>query len=227
MNNKTFEYKNILYPINIVKKDQYNSYLRVRNLEIFVTIGNTMKSEKQLDKFIYGNSNFIIEKLEHMINNKKFSLEEKFITINDKKYNFEIIENKKNSLKFFPNKNLIKFYIKKNNDNEKVIWNLLKLEIEKLWTKTISEWSRIMNVEVNEIKISSQRSRWGYWNNLEKKIMLNTKLIFFNFEVVKYLIVHELAHAYHQDHSRLFWNKVKEYMPNYKEFQKQLKNVSL
>ena len=46
----------------------------------------------------------------------------------------------------------------------------------------------------------------------------------FPIEVMKYVIVHELAHIKHKNHSRDFWSLVAVYCPNYKEIERNFKN---
>jgi len=43
-------------------------------------------------------------------------------------------------------------------------------------------------------------------------------------EAIEYVVVHELAHIKHKNHSKSFWNLVKEFNPDYKEAEKMLKN---
>ena len=43
-------------------------------------------------------------------------------------------------------------------------------------------------------------------------------------DVIQYIIVHELAHIEHKHHQKKFWELVALYMPEYKEYQQELKN---
>ena len=66
------------------------------------------------------------------------------------------------------------------------------------------------------VKISGARKRWG---SCGAKGMLNFswRLIMAPWEVIDYLIVHELVHLDHPNHSKLFWNKVRSILPDYEK----------
>ena len=62
----------------------------------------------------------------------------------------------------------------------------------------------------SKIKIQTARSRWGSCNS-RGIINLNWKLILFAPALIDYVIVHELCHLKHMNHSQEFWDLVKSY----------------
>lgn len=66
------------------------------------------------------------------------------------------------------------------------------------------------------LQIRNQQTRWGSCNHA-KLITLNLKLLFFRPEVAQYVMVHELCHTVHADHSRRFWRLVEQCEPNYRQ----------
>ena len=66
-----------------------------------------------------------------------------------------------------------------------------------------------------KIRISSARTRWGSCSSLGT-LSFTYRLIMAPAEVVDYVIVHELVHTQIHNHSKTFWNKVAERMPDYK-----------
>jgi hypothetical protein len=66
-----------------------------------------------------------------------------------------------------------------------------------------------------KIRISSARTRWGSCSS-RGTLSFTYRLIMAPAEVVEYVIVHELVHTQIKNHSKTFWNKVAELMPNYK-----------
>ena len=74
-----------------------------------------------------------------------------------------------------------------------------------------------------KLKIRKMKTRWGVCNRRSKTITLNLNLIHYNIECLEYVIVHELAHLIHFDHSKKFWDLVEKYKKDYKKIRKQLK----
>lgn len=74
----------------------------------------------------------------------------------------------------------------------------------------------------NTIQIKDQRTKWGscsYVNNLN----FNYHIIEKENDVIDYLVLHELTHTIHKNHSTQFWNTLEKYCPNYLELRNKLK----
>ena len=67
--------------------------------------------------------------------------------------------------------------------------------------------------------------KWGHCNKRDEIVTLNTELIKYNVDEIDYVIVHELCHFIHFDHSKSFWKSVEYYKPNYKDNRKVLNEV--
>jgi predicted metal-dependent hydrolase len=66
-----------------------------------------------------------------------------------------------------------------------------------------------------KVRISSARTRWGSCSS-SGTLSFTWRLIMAPPEVIDYVVVHELAHTQIKDHSRNFWDRVAEIMPEYK-----------
>ena len=73
------------------------------------------------------------------------------------------------------------------------------------------------------IMIRKMTSRWGVCNIKNHNVTLNYHLCKYDICCLDYVIVHELSHFIHPNHSREFWNLVGKYYPKYKECRKMLK----
>ena len=73
------------------------------------------------------------------------------------------------------------------------------------------------------IKVRSMKTRWGVCNRRDNSVTLNLELIKKDPMYLNYVIVHELSHFVHFDHSKAFWGVVEKYCPDYKIVRKKLK----
>ena len=79
------------------------------------------------------------------------------------------------------------------------------------------------NITSPILKISNMKTRWGVYNRKNHTITLNSKLIEFDVSKIDYVIIHELCHIIHFNHSKEFWELVFKYCPNYKQIRKEMK----
>lgn len=107
-----------------------------------------------------------------------------------------------------------------------------------LCKKSLSEWVKVQaeihfaiwldtlcketGLSYNKLVIRSQRSRWGSCS-AEKTISLNYKLMFMSYELVRHILIHELCHTRHLNHSVKFWQLVAKFDPAWKEHARQLR----
>ncbi len=68
-------------------------------------------------------------------------------------------------------------------------------------------WAEKMEVKYNRIAIKSLKTKWGSCSS-KKNLNFNYKILFLDEEKQNYLIVHELAHLIHMNHSEKFWDLV-------------------
>lgn len=106
----------------------------------------------------------------------------------------------------------------------KQVRDLYKREAIKYITQRIQYWSEKMNLKPKELKFREQRTRWGSCSS-KGVINMNWRLIIFKPEIIDYVIVHELAHLVHMNHSQHFWQIVESQIPHRKQIEKELKKV--
>ena len=77
------------------------------------------------------------------------------------------------------------------------------------------KWQPIVGAHANEIRLKKMHTRWGSCNTRARRIWLSVYLPAYPIECTEYVIVHELCHLHHANHSRAFWQTVATAMPDY------------
>lgn len=75
-------------------------------------------------------------------------------------------------------------------------------------------WADKMQVKIRSLKITSPTRQWGCCTS-RNDVRLNWRVMMAAPDVIDYLIVHELAHILHKNHSPRFWDCVAQYLPDY------------
>ncbi len=86
----------------------------------------------------------------------------------------------------------------------------------------VKHFAPIVGVDYGRITIRSQRTRWGSCSS-QGNLNFNCLLVLFPEEVLDYVIVHELCHRKHMNHSAAFYREVARVLPEYQLQQKWLK----
>lgn len=106
----------------------------------------------------------------------------------------------------------------------KLVEAALRRMARKVLAARTEHFSQIMGVKPTKIRIADQRTRWGSCSTLGT-ISYNWRLIMTPPDVLDYIVIHELAHLKHMDHSPEFWDFVKLHRPNYREQEQWLDEI--
>ena len=83
-------------------------------------------------------------------------------------------------------------------------------------------WEAKTGLYASGVQIRNMKSRWGTCNVQTKRILLNLQLAKQPPACLDYVLVHELTHLRHADHSRAFWEDVFHVYPDWKQVRRQL-----
>jgi len=112
--------------------------------------------------------------------------------------------------------------IPRGSKKEKVV-SWLKKEAKKLIRERLDFYAGLMGVRYSALRISSARMRWGSCSGRDS-LNFTWRLIMCPIQVIDYVIVHELSHITHKNHSPVFWTRVKKVIPDFKEQKNWLKS---
>ncbi|MBH0086971.1 M48 family metallopeptidase [Psychrobacter sp. SCQQ22] len=84
------------------------------------------------------------------------------------------------------------------------------------------KWQPIVGARANEIRLKKMHTRWGSCNTRVRRVWLSVYLPAYPIECTEYVIVHELCHLHHTNHSSAFWQTVATAMPDYQHWHNML-----
>ena len=109
-------------------------------------------------------------------------------------------------------------------------WESLSAADKKIAKQKIMEhvdyYARRMEIDYGSISMRNQKSRWGSCSS-KGNLNFNYRLAYLPEELLDYVVVHELAHRRHMDHSAAFWEEVETYYPAYKKCRQMLNDILL
>ena len=203
--------------------------LKVKNQEVVLSVPKFV-TDSEIDNIIERKINWIrnklaIEKTNSFNIKRKYENGEKFLYFGSE-YSLKIKHY--NSDNVYLDNNIMIVEVK-NNSKAVHIRNILNnwyiAESKKYLIKTTNYYEVLIGVSVNKLIFGKYKSKWGSCNS-KKTISYDWRIIMAPLEVIHYLIIHELCHIKHLNHSNDFWKTVEKYMANYKLQKKWLKTNS-
>jgi hypothetical protein len=208
-----YELDGIIYDVVIIKKNNKNTYIRIKDNGIIQVTTGYFSTKSSIIKLLDNNKKSIRNMLNRQLarqnrDNLFFYLGKSYDIIEVSTIENVLVDDDKI---FIPNQKKLDKWLKKEiielfNERYEVIYNYFDEVLVK-----------------PTLKIRSMKSRWGVYNKQNHSITLNSKLIEYDIDKLDYVIIHELSHVIHFNHSKEFWNLVSKYCPEYKMRRKELK----
>lgn len=104
-----------------------------------------------------------------------------------------------------------------------VLQKFYKREAIQLIGERMQIWTATMQLHPKQVRFKNQTTRWGSCSS-KGVINLNWRLIAAPLEVIDYILIHELSHLKHMNHSSQFWELVGRYCDHVSSSEKWLKN---
>lgn len=206
-----FKIDDVEYPVEVIKKNNKNAYIRIKEGTIYVTVPKYYSSKLILDLLEKNKSS-----IERMIKNtmKKEEQEKEFWYLGKRYY---VIYTPIYELDFINDK----IYVK----DEKTLNKFLNQKRKELFQERLDFWYSNFEEKIPypTLKIRKMKTRWGVCNKKNNTVTLNSELLRYSIDKLDYVIIHELSHFRHFNHSISFWNLVAKYEPNYKKIRKELR----
>ncbi len=139
-----------------------------------------------------------------------------------RQYLLEINPYKKNEVKISRNKLIVNHIVKSKPESVLEKWYIEKAELH--FKKLIHEVLPLFNkhqVSTPTIQIKKMKKRWGSCS-ANGNIILNLELIKASKGSIEYVIIHELCHLIHHNHTKAFYELLDSIMPDWKKWKNKL-----
>lgn len=103
----------------------------------------------------------------------------------------------------------------------KILENWYRQQAYRVFKQKADTFKTAMGLDYNRIVIRGQRKRWASASP-GGNLSINWKLLLAPEAIVDYVIMHELSHIKHMDHSKKFWGFLSVYCPKWREYRKWL-----
>ena len=201
------------YKVDIQRKNNKNIYVRIKEDLTIQVSARKFTTKKEIKALLDNNQDFLRKTIEKR--KKEKIKKDKFLIFGEE---YEVVV-----MPQFKNIKMVDKIIYTPDPAKLDKW--LKKEIKRIFEDRV----RINYVKFEEkipypeVKIRSMKTRWGVCNRKKRYITFNSNLIKETIDKLDYVIVHELSHFVHFDHSKDFWALVAKYCPKYKQIRNELR----
>lgn len=223
------EVRGVHYEVRVYLKRTRNLSYRITAQKISITIPDSYKNPQTIEKLRIEWLQYATDrihsdkKLQNVVPFKKWD------TIRLFGIQYPVLSNE-TILKNKYNKETNTFEIRPDIDQDKLKAIFAKFIMGKFEKNLISRVLKInqntVNKELQSIEIKNHKSRWGSCSS-KGEITISVNTLLAPLWVIDYVIIHELCHLVHMNHSVQFWQEVKKYYPKYKEAVNYLKAQGL
>lgn len=228
-----FSNKNNVISYTVNKERTSNLYISVQNGEVVIN-APWYATNTQIQKIVEEKTQWILNKIkEYEISCEKRIKYNKLKTVKVLGKNYDLVVIYKNEK--LPSLNIENNQIKvilpkefKKIENIEIVSILMNKMYDKIAEKEIErsmEKTRIL------LGIAPEDYEIKRINNImakciKGKITVNPNIVIYDRETIDYIILHEFCHLKYKNHTKSFYNMIKNYMPNYKEKTKELNSIS-
>ena len=200
--------------------------LQIKNGEVIVRLPS-FASIKTAEKFVHAKSNWVRQKLtvQPPAQPEKTYQDDELFYFLGKQYPLKLIEtNQATSITFTDNQVQLHGRLNRLSTNgiKQKLTDWYKQQANDYLQQRTAELAQQTGLMPKSVEVKTYKARWGSCR-ITGEIQLNWKLLMAPAEVIDYVIIHELCHLKHHNHSAQFWGLVERCEPNYRTFRQWLR----
>ncbi len=200
-------------------RSKKNIILKVSDYN-FLTISVPKRTPKKIiEEFIFNNMDKIIEVNNGLYKDYKNFYNEIYILGEKNKVVFNKTDSGK--VKFLKKDGTLEINCSRDEDIFHLLYEYYFQLTSRLIEEKVNYYRKVMKVNVNNIYVKDVKTIWGSCSG-KNNITFNFRLSMCDEDIIDYVVVHELAHLIHRNHSQDFWDFVAKFIPNWKELRKSL-----
>lgn len=210
INQKTYMYK-------IIYKNIKSIYIRIEKGEIVVSAPK-YTSIKVIEDLLYEYKNRFVDKINQFQEYIEYENNGKILIFNHW-YTIKVLDINKRKCMIHDDELYVYHH-----DLIKTIDSFLKQHLmDYIQERVIYYLTYHFDLDLPTIVVKEYKGRWGSCYYKENKISFNLSLVHLEKDLIDYVIVHELSHFIHANHSKEFYKEIEKRIPDYKNRIKRLK----
>ena len=212
---------------------------RRRSLTITVSPENQVRvlapgflSQNKIEDFLFRKSSWVLKQIEKNAARpewplRKFEAGEKF-SVSGAEWFLEIAEGVKGGIEASGGRIKVTVPAKLKDGGERgeyVAWRIedwYRTEAVKIFKERVAWYQNAVGPKPRAVRVREFRSQWGSASR-QRNLNFNWRLLLAPLEILDYVVVHELVHLEHLDHSRRFWARVEEILPGHERHRRWLR----
>jgi len=205
------------YSVKVVRKNIKNCYIRVVSCSEVVLSVPLFTSQNHIDYMLKKRASWIEKKLNYFNLMGNQSNNNRVLYLG-KSYNVELVKSDEQKVDICSNSIIV--YLKDEKDKDELLERWYKKEASRVLDDLTKYYLGITSKSIDKLRIKKMKSRWGSCNHIKRYINLNQCLIKKPIEFIEYVVLHEIAHLTHPNHSKEFYNYIEKFMPDWSERRK-------
>ncbi|AJI54249.1 M48 family metallopeptidase [Francisella philomiragia] len=220
------------YKVDIVYKNVRNLKISLSKDGLITVVSPKGIAKKEILELLQTKKAWIDKQTQRLQNNQKFDYSNYSLNDSDliyflgREYLIRVTQSKHNIVNYYDD--YIEFLLNPSVINNRefklqLLEEFYRDQADIILNNLVAKYLKITNQEINRVTIKKTKTRWGSCNYIKKTINLNFNLILRDIEAIEYVVLHEIAHLTHPNHSKEFYNYISCYMPDWKAREKRLK----